>query len=37
LAAIQCAAVAPTLPDPTMVTFFRMNVLPYLFNAIFVA
>src|SRR6266496_6006999 len=23
--AIQCAAVAPTFPDPTMLTFFRMK------------
>src|SRR5271165_3585587 len=25
LAAIQCAAVAPTFPDPTTVTFLRIN------------
>src|ERR1700751_3967416 len=24
--AIQCAAVAPTLPEPTMLTFFRMSL-----------
>src|SRR3984957_12162524 len=27
LAAIQCAEVAPTLPAPTMVTFFRILLL----------
>src|ERR1700735_2245083 len=27
-AAIQCAAVAPTLPEPTTVTFFRIPSLP---------
>src|SRR6478609_858289 len=27
LAAIQCAAVAPTFPAPTMVTFLRMSLL----------
>jgi hypothetical protein len=25
LEAIQCAVVAPTFPDPTMLTFLRMN------------
>src|SRR6266436_9974745 len=32
LAAIQCAAVAPTLPAPTMVTFFRISLLTHVFD-----
>src|SRR6516164_4535170 len=32
LPAIQWAAVAPTLPAPTMVTFLRMEVLSNLFG-----
>src|SRR5580765_4597793 len=29
LAAIQCAAVAPTLPAPTILTFLRMKISPW--------
>src|ERR1700761_4473791 len=36
LAAIQCAAVAPTFPAPTIVTFLRMSLL-YVFALRFAA
>src|SRR6202789_4682792 len=32
LSAIQCAAVAPTFPAPTMLTFFRIFLLTHVLN-----